>query len=129
MRGVWYTTGGGVGVAAAAGIGAGIYGATWILAHLIEVLAIGAGCAVLTALAIRCLMTWSDQHAIQVWAARPVQLHATAAPVTAIPPRLSQNALTSGITLNFYNLTPAEQAAVISQALPGPAGDALTGGD
>jgi len=85
MRGVWYTTGGGAGVLTAAAAAAAIYGAAWVLAHLILILATGAGCAVLTAVAIRWLMSWSDQHAIRVWAQQPEQLHATATPVMAVP--------------------------------------------
>lgn len=132
MRGVWYTTGGGVGVLTAAGIGAGLYGAAWILAHLVELLAVGAGCAVLTGLAIRYLMAWSDQRAIRVWSQRPVQLHAAAVPLAAAaPPGPARAGITGGVSFNFYNynLTPAEQAAVIRQAIPGPAGDAFPGGD
>lgn len=117
MRGVWYTTGGGAGVLTAAAAAAAIYGAAWVLAHLILILATGAGCAVLTAVAIRWLMSWSDQHAIRVWAQQPEQLHATATPVMAVPPQPGQPAITGGVTLNFYNLPPAEQAMVIRQAI------------
>ena len=121
MRGVWYTTGGGAGMLTAAAIAAGIYGAAWVLAHLILILATGAVCAVLTAVAIRLLMNWSDQHAIRVWSQRPGQLPAAAAPTSL--PRPGRAAITSGVTLNFYNLTEAEQAMVIRKALSeGPQG-------
>jgi hypothetical protein len=115
VRGVWYTTGGGAGVLTAAGIAAGVYGAAWVLAHLVLILAVGAGCAVLTAVAIRLLISWSDQHAIQVWAQRPVQLHVS--PVTQVPPAAARAAVAPVATFNFYNLNPAEQAMVIRNAI------------
>jgi hypothetical protein len=62
-------------------------------------------------------MRWSDQHAIRVWSQRAAQLEA--APVAAVP-RADRPAITGGVTLNFINLTPAEQAEVIRQAIPGP---------
>lgn len=123
MRGVWYTTSGGAGVLMAAAVAAGIYGAAWVLAHLVLILATGAGCAVLTALAVRWLISWSDQRAIRVWAQRPAQLSASQAPAV---PRPGRPAITGGVTLNFINLTPAEQAEVIRQALPVQPGDAIT---
>jgi hypothetical protein len=98
-----------------------VYGLVWIAEHIVEVIAVSAGCGVLAVAAVVALMRWADRRD----AARDAawrQLHARQVPeignpVTVLPPPARRELGAPAVHLHFHGLPDAEQAVIIRQAL------------
>ena len=112
---------------------AAVFGLAWVAEHLIEVVIVSAACAVLAVAAVVALMRWGERrdarHA-ERWRfmvtrepSRPT-LTATVTPQVGrtAPPAIEQH------VHYHYHATGSREAARVFTAIPGQAGDAITGG-
>ncbi len=120
----------GGGSAAPVVILAALEGFEWLAAHVVEVLVTSTTCGVLAVAAVVALMRSADRRDARrtaLWAVR-------AEAVT--PPRAAAAVTSTGhpalgfrdLHIHLDGLAPAEQAAIIRQALPGTARGAITEG-
>lgn len=133
VSGVWYTTGGGwfIYVAAIAAAAAAIEGTEWVLARIWWIIGAAFVIAVLTGLVLARLMRWArarDERDAVAWERRRVQLEVPRpARAAEIPPPQPQ--AIAPVSVYVINVANADQAAIIRQALPGQAEDAVTEGN
>jgi hypothetical protein len=99
---------------------AAVFGLAWVAENIVMVAAVSAGCAVLSLAAMAVLMRWADRRdarRLPLWTAREVAAPA----VKAIPA-----AAAPAIELHYhYHAAPDAPARIV---IPGPSGDAITGG-
>lgn len=100
-----------------------VYGASWVVEHLAEVVSISAACGALSVAAVVALMRWCGRREARrdasrsLWTARPEAVEPRAA---AALPRQQQPAVGRGdVHIHFYGLPESEQAHVIRKALGG----------
>jgi hypothetical protein len=89
--------------------------AEWAFARLWWLLAVTAVAFAIALYAVWRVIRWQDRREAAWGAQRAAQL--AARPVLQEVPPAARPAITGGVTLNFYNLTEAEQAMVIRRAL------------
>lgn len=129
--GTWQTSGGGSGAALRAVLYAvlgcvAIAAACWLLARLWWVLGGLLLAVVSVAAVIRWLIRAQERREAMHAARRPFGLAQQQAPA-AMTAQAMPAALTSGdLHLHFHDADAERAAAIIRQALPGPAGDAIT---
>jgi hypothetical protein len=88
--------------------------AEWMFARLWWLLAVTAAAFAIALYVVWRIMRWQERREAAWGAQRAAQL--AAQPVQALP-RTGRPAITGGVTLNFYNLSQAEQAEVIRKAV------------
>lgn len=99
-----------VAVTAAAVLGA----AEWLFARLWWLLAVAAAAFAVALYIVWRIIRWQENRAAAWGAQRAAQI--AARPVLSLP-SAGRPAITGGVTLNFFNLTDTEQAAVIRKAI------------
>jgi hypothetical protein len=102
-----------------------LYGLTWVIEHLAEVVTVSAACGALAVAAVVALMRWCDRRQARAAIGRPYLYVREVPAVTASAERVpiadtARPAVAAPqVVFNFYGVPEADQAHVIRQALSG----------
>jgi hypothetical protein len=116
----------GAGAAVPPAVLAAALGAAWVIEHLIEVAAVSAACAALAVYAVVALTRAQERREAEHAARGPLLI--TRPGAAPLPPARQRAELPPPVVSNyFYVADPVVAARVIRTAIPGTAGDVITG--
>jgi hypothetical protein len=94
---------------------AALEGGAWVAAHLIEVAAVSAACAVLAFAAVAALVRWGDRRDARQLAGPPLMV--TRPDAAPLPPPVRREL--PPVVSNYFYVEDGPAVRVIRQALPG----------